>query len=144
MLLVGPASRCFRIVLLNKTIKYQCTLYRPQTTFAKVMFSQVSVCPQGGGVRGRGGHSCHTCPLPCTPPWNANPLPCMPPAMHAPLPHMLLLPCMPPCHTCTPHHARPHATHARPPPLDMRAVRILLECIFVFLIHLRCLSNNRQ
>ena len=24
--------------------------YRPQTKFAKVMFSQVSVCPQGGGL----------------------------------------------------------------------------------------------
>ena len=41
--------------------------YRPQTKFAKVMFSQVSVCPRGacvvgyawqgeGGMRGRGGH----------------------------------------------------------------------------------------
>ena len=29
--------------------------YRPQTKFAKVMFLQVSVCPQGGGgVCGRG------------------------------------------------------------------------------------------
>ena len=28
--------------------------YRPQTKFAKVMFSQVSVCPQGG-MHGRGG-----------------------------------------------------------------------------------------
>ena len=26
--------------------------YRPQTKFAKVMFSQVSVCPQGGGHAG--------------------------------------------------------------------------------------------
>ena len=35
--------------------------YRPQTKFAKVMFLQASVCPQGGGVRGcpRGGmHGC--------------------------------------------------------------------------------------
>ena len=28
--------------------------YRPQMKFAKVMFLQVSVCPQGGGVHGRG------------------------------------------------------------------------------------------
>ena len=27
--------------------------YRPQTKFAKVMLSQVSVCPQGGGVPGQ-------------------------------------------------------------------------------------------
>ena len=25
-------------------------IYRPQTKFAKVMFSQVSVCPQGGSA----------------------------------------------------------------------------------------------
>ena len=31
--------------------------YRPQTKFAKVMFSQVSVCPQGG-MHGRGGGAC--------------------------------------------------------------------------------------
>ena len=32
---------------------YRC--YRPQTKFAKIMFLQVSVCPQGrGGVHGRG------------------------------------------------------------------------------------------
>ena len=29
-------------------------LYRPQTKFAKVIFSQVSVCSQGGGVHGKG------------------------------------------------------------------------------------------
>ena len=33
---------------------YLCN-YRPQTKFAKVMFLQVSVCPQWGGVRGCGG-----------------------------------------------------------------------------------------
>ena len=36
--------------------------YRPQTKFAKVMFSQVSVCPRGGGgvcLWSRGG-VCHT------------------------------------------------------------------------------------
>ena len=32
--------------------------YRPQTKFAKVMFLQVSVCPQGGGVRDRGKGAC--------------------------------------------------------------------------------------
>ena len=29
-----------------------CNFYRPQTKFAKVMFSQVSVCPRGGGMHG--------------------------------------------------------------------------------------------
>ena len=31
--------------------------YRPQTKFAKVMFLQVSVCPQGGHVWWWGGHA---------------------------------------------------------------------------------------
>ena len=31
--------------------------YRPQTKFAKVMFLQVSVCPQGGGGLHPGGFS---------------------------------------------------------------------------------------
>ena len=30
--------------------------YHPQTKFAKVMFLQVFVCPQGKGMHGRGGH----------------------------------------------------------------------------------------
>ena len=29
-------------------LSYHCNFYRPQTKFAKVMFSQVSVCPQRG------------------------------------------------------------------------------------------------
>ena len=29
-------------------------IYRPQTKFPKVMFLQVSICPWGGGMRGRG------------------------------------------------------------------------------------------
>ena len=29
--------------------------YRPQTKFAKVMFSQLSVCPRGGGISVQGG-----------------------------------------------------------------------------------------
>ena len=31
-----------------KELKRHLNFYRPQTKFAKVMFSQVSVCPQGG------------------------------------------------------------------------------------------------
>ena len=42
---------------------YLICFYRPETKFAKVMFLQVSVCPQGEGVRGggvgdRGGGVC--------------------------------------------------------------------------------------
>ena len=48
-------------------IEYMQYFYRPQTKFAKVMFSQVSVCPPwGGGGCGRGacmavvgGHAWH-------------------------------------------------------------------------------------
>ena len=44
----------FRHVTLIHVENYSCSRtssfhYRPQTKFAKVMFSQVSVCPQGGG-----------------------------------------------------------------------------------------------
>ena len=51
------------------------TFYRPQTKFAKVIFSQVSVCPQGG-------HACYACP-----PWHAHPLgpEHAPPGTYAPL-----------------------------------------------------------
>ena len=38
----------------HNTYKFIFNYYRPKTKFAKVMFSQVSVCPQGG-VRGTGG-----------------------------------------------------------------------------------------
>ena len=33
---------------------FNVNIYRPQTKFAKVMFSQVSVCPQGRSLSGRG------------------------------------------------------------------------------------------
>ena len=41
-------------------VKSGNSCYRPQTKFAKVMFSQVSVCPRGGGV----------CPIAC---WDTHP-----------------------------------------------------------------------
>ena len=34
--------------------QYKCRHYRPQTKFAKVMFLQVSVCPQGEGRAWKG------------------------------------------------------------------------------------------
>ena len=45
---------CFCVVFLS--------CYRPQTKFAKVMFLQVSVCPQGGGVRGCSRGACVIAP----------------------------------------------------------------------------------
>ena len=44
-------------------LKWILSFYRPQTKFAKVMFSQVSVCPQGG-----------VCPIACwdTPLWQVH------------------------------------------------------------------------
>ena len=44
-------NKCGHIIsgpVMVSTHKY---LYRPQTKFAKVMFSQLFVCPQGGGSR---------------------------------------------------------------------------------------------
>ena len=38
--------------------RFKTFYYRPQTKFAKVMFLQASVCPQGGGVRGCSGGAC--------------------------------------------------------------------------------------
>ena len=61
--------------------------YRPQTKFAKVMFSQASVCPQGG-----------VCPIACwdTPPWTRGRHPpgadtpprCRPPQIRPPGPEV--------------------------------------------------------
>ena len=39
----------------SRTSNIQRSFYRPQTKFAKVMFSQVSVCLQGGGSLSREG-----------------------------------------------------------------------------------------
>ena len=65
----------FLIPLQVCTTNYSNFYYRTQTKFAKVMFSQVSVCPQGrghawrGDLHGRGMYvpripGCHAC-LPC-------------------------------------------------------------------------------
>ena len=42
----------FKIKIRMILIGSRPVFYRPQTKFAKVMFLQASVCPQGGGVRG--------------------------------------------------------------------------------------------
>ena len=53
-LLHAPVFERIHICLKNPGSATAC-FYRPQTKFAKVMFSQVSVCPQGGGHACRGG-----------------------------------------------------------------------------------------
>ena len=72
--------------------------YRPQTKFAKVMFSQVSVCPQR--------EACMACmlPPPACPPGHTHQ-----PGMHAPWA------CTPPRHACMPPwHAHPPGHACRP------------------------------
>ena len=53
---VGLLANSATVVTLikNGEVSYVNCYYRPQTKFAKVMFLQVSVCPQGGGVHGMG------------------------------------------------------------------------------------------
>ena len=81
--------------------EYPC-FYRLQTKFAKVMFLQVSVCPQGGGGGVR--VTWHTPPATTHAPPAATHAP--PVAMHAP----------PGNHACPPsNHTRPPGSHARPP-----------------------------
>ena len=65
--------------------------YRPQTKFAKVMFSQVSVCPRGGvGLWSQGGGvGCLPHPPGQTPPWADTPLGKHPPGRHPPAQWML-------------------------------------------------------
>ena len=75
-------------------------LYRPQKKFAKVMFLQVSVCPQGGM------HAMHA-PWAHMPPRHARPL-----SMHVKPGHAHPWHAQPPGHaypqTCKPHrHAHP-------------------------------------
>ena len=55
-----------------------CKRNHPQTKFAKFMFSQVSVCPGGGG------HAWLMPPAMDTPPVTHAPLPCTPHTTHAP------------------------------------------------------------
>ena len=101
-----------------------CNYYHPQTKFAKVMFSQVSVCPQGGGgfcpiacwdippgTRGRHPPGRH--PPEQTPPWETPP---GPEADTLPGRHPL-------CSACWDM-------------VNKRAVHIPLECILVSSIEL--------
>ena len=109
--------------------------YRPQTKFAKVMFSQVSLCPQGG--------VCHT-----HPPDQRQTPPGQTPPGQAPLtsacwdthpPTQCMLGYIPSCPVHSGIHPLPSAcweTHPSLPSacwdtVNKRAVRIPLECILV-------------
>ena len=59
----------FKYALLLKHNIANTHYYRPQTKFAKVMFSQVSVCPQEGCLPLVPGGVYHNCPT-----WADNPL----------------------------------------------------------------------
>ena len=83
---------------------------RPQTKFAKVMFSQVSVCPQVGclplsGPGGRGRHPSGLTQVQGTPPTHRNPWGRDPQGRHPPTPGQTV---------------------------NKRAVRILVECNLVY------------
>ena len=123
-------------MLCGLTLKHRlhCCFYRPQTKFAKAMFSQVSVCPRGRRRVCLPGihilHGTHNPPPPkaCTPPRHTQP------SRHA--------------HTSGMHAPK---GHARPPQilrdaLNERPVRILLECILVFIkvyiLFAKCKRNN--
>ena len=111
--------------------------YRPQTKFAKVMFSQVSVCPQGG----RAWHACP--PVTHVPPRHAHTPRYKCPSRYAcPLQHPWACMLPSPGYPCPSRHAPPgHTCHPQAclPPwrilwdaFNERVVRILLECILVY------------
>ena len=110
------------ILMILLTFMYSAFLdifYRPQTKFAKVMFSHVSVCPQRGGspgphlggVEGSGLGGGVSRPTPR--------------GVSRPTPGGVSRP--------TPRGVSQHALRQTPPSrrLLLRAVRILLECILV-------------
>ena len=139
--MIGTSPECSHHLLFISTDSQSCEYkslieriyYRPQTKFAKVMFSQVSVCPQEG--------VCHPLgrPRQADIPWADTPCPvhagihppaqCMLGYTHHPLPSACW-----DTHTPWPVHAGIHT----PTPsacwdtVNKREVRIPLECIIVF------------
>ena len=76
----GSISRChtiFYTIILWTSFRFY--FYHPQTKFAKVMFSQVSVCPQGGlrHCMLEYTHPRQTLPLGRHSPWADPPAQCM-------------------------------------------------------------------
>ena len=129
----------FQMVLHARSIVNNCptmfipdvSCYRPQRSWAKVIFSQASVCPQG---RGRGSASVHAGLYPPDPPGPDPPGPDppreqTPPQTRPPGPDT--------SREQTPQGPR-HPPGSRHPPrsrlqhtVNERLVRILLECILV-------------
>ena len=92
------------------------TCYRPQTKFTKVMFSQVSVCPQGGGLS--------LCP--------GGSLSRGVSVQGVSVQGGLFMS----CHVMSCHGDLPYSNE--------RAVRILLECILVWFVNISCNLKNSQ
>ena len=117
-------KRCKNTFLLQTDVCYNRTFYRPQTKFAMVMFSQMSVCPEGGVCHFLGRHppGRHT-PWADTPLVRHSPLVRHPPGRHPPAQCML-------AYTPCPAHAGIHPLpSACWDTVNKRAVRIPLECI---------------
>ena len=129
----------FQMVLHARSIVNNCptmfipdvSCYRPQRSWAKVIFSQASVCPQG---RGRGSASVHAglyppdppdqTPLDQTPP-EQTPPPDQTPRDQTPLREQT------PQGPDTPRDQTPPPGSRLQHTVNERPVRILLECILV-------------
>ena len=110
--------------------------YRPQTKFAKVVFSQVSVCPQRGVCLWSQVHAgIHT---PRQTPPGQTPLGRYSPGRH-PMPSA----CWdtPPCPVYAGIHT-PALPCACQDAVSKRAVRIPLECILVWNLYLSIIASN--
>ena len=122
-----------REVPARKTAVKASHYYRPQRSWAKVIFSQASVCPRGGGVSASVHAGIYPPRADHLPPDQTSP-----PGPHPPRPDP---PGADPPREQTPSQSR-HPPRSRPPPpprkhqhtVNERPVRILQECILV----LRC------
>ena len=110
--------------------------YRPQRSWAKVIFLQASVCPRGGGVSASVHTGIPTRPGADTTPPDPTP-PDQTPTRHPPGPGTPP-PCPPPDQTRHTIPPGPDPPQEQTPPASRlrhtvyeRAVRILLECILV-------------
>ena len=130
-------------MLLYVNIAYTSRVYyRPQRSWAKVMFLQVCVILFTGGVSA----SVHT-PRAGTPPWVGTPLGRYTPARYTPpgqvhpnqqIPSRQV---HPPCRYTppagTPRAGTPPPARKQTPAVNERPVRILLECILIYTVHFR-------
>ena len=143
---------CLRQDLFQSTSTVH-NIYRPQTKFAKVMFSQMSVCPQWGEYLGRYPPWVGLPPgrytpwAGTTPPWQEHPLGRQPPRQVHPRDRYTTSRYTPwqvhhPSDRYTPTHSACWDT------VNKRAVRIPLECIrvsvcYLSTIHILLIANHR-